>query len=38
VLKLRWYSLFKDYRNRVKNNNSAVFPSVSREEVLAKTK
>ena len=38
VLKLRWYSLFKDYRNRVKNTNPAVFPSVSREEVLAKTK
>jgi dolichol-phosphate mannosyltransferase len=38
VLKLRWYSLFKDYRNRVKNNNSSVFPSVNREEVLAKTK
>jgi dolichol-phosphate mannosyltransferase len=38
VLKLRWYSLFKDYRNRVKNTNSSVFPSVSREEVLAKTK
>jgi dolichol-phosphate mannosyltransferase len=36
VLKLRWYSLFKDYRNRVKN--SSVLPSVSREEVLAKTK
>jgi dolichol-phosphate mannosyltransferase len=38
VLKLRWYSLFKDYRNRVKNTNNSVFPSVSREEVLAKTK
>jgi dolichol-phosphate mannosyltransferase len=38
VLKLRWYSLFKDYRNRVKNNNSSVLPSISREEVLAKTK
>jgi dolichol-phosphate mannosyltransferase len=38
VLKLRWYSLFKDYRNRVKNANSGTFPSVSREEVLAKTK
>ena len=38
VLKLRWYSLFKDYRNLVKNNSSSVFPSVSREEVFAKTK
>jgi len=39
VLKLRWYSLFKDYRNRVKNNNgSPEFPSPSREEALAKTK
>jgi dolichol-phosphate mannosyltransferase len=37
VLKLRWYSLFKDYHNRVKNN-SIVFPSISREEVLAKPK
>lgn len=31
VLKLRWYSLFKDYRNRVKNN-SVVFPKISPEE------
>ena len=39
VLKLRWYSLFKDYHNRVKNNNdSSEFPSTSREEALAKTK
>lgn len=30
VLKLRWYSLFKDYRNRLKNQNM-VFPSVSRK-------
>ena len=37
VLKLRWYSLFKDYHNRVKNT-SAVFPSIKRDEVLAKTK
>lgn len=37
VLKLRWYSLFKDYRNRVKNNR-IIYPSVSRDEVLAKTK
>lgn len=28
VLKLRWYSLFKDYRNRVKNT-SMVFPKMS---------
>jgi len=39
VLKLRWYSLFKDYHNRVKNNNdSSEFPSPSREEALAKSK
>jgi dolichol-phosphate mannosyltransferase len=39
VLKLRWYSLFKDYHNRVKNTNlSAEFPSPSREEALAKSK
>ena len=37
VLKLRWYSLFKDYRNRVKNNSS-VLASVPNDEVLAKTK
>lgn len=30
VLKLRWYSLFKDYRNRLKNQNM-VYPSVSRK-------
>lgn len=30
VLKLRWYSLFKDYRNRLKNQNM-VFPSMSRK-------
>jgi len=38
VLKLRWYSLFKDYHSRVKNTSSAVFPALSKEEVLAKTK
>lgn len=38
VLKLRWYSLFKDYRNRVKQTKkTTVFPSISGEEVLAKT-
>ncbi len=30
VLKLRWYSLFKDYRNRLKNQHT-VFPSISRK-------
>jgi dolichol-phosphate mannosyltransferase len=35
VLKLRWHSLFKDYRNRVKNNPTNM-PSVPREEVFAK--
>jgi dolichol-phosphate mannosyltransferase len=38
VLKLRWYSLFKDYRNRVKKTNSSVLPSMSQDEVWAKTK
>lgn len=39
VLKLRWHSLFKDYHNRVKNtNNGSVFPSISKDEVLARTK
>lgn len=37
VLKLRWYSLFKDYRNRVKNANSAsVFPSMQRDDQKVK--
>ena len=38
VLKLRWYSLFKDYRNRVKKNGSSEFQPTSREEALAKSK
>ncbi len=39
VLKLRWYSLFKDYRNRVKNTNgTSEFPAETTEEALAKTK
>ncbi len=39
VLKLRWYSLFKDYRNRVKRSNgSSQYSSSSREEALAKSK
>lgn len=39
VLKLRWYSLFKDYRNRVKRSNgSSQYSSTSREEALAKSK
>lgn len=39
VLKLRWYSLFKDYHNRVKNNgNTSEFTPPPREEALAKTK
>jgi dolichol-phosphate mannosyltransferase len=39
VLKLRWYSLFKDYRNRVKKiNTTSEFSTQSREEALAKTK
>ena len=38
VLKLRWYSLFKDYHNRVKKNGSSEFHSSSRGEALAKSK
>jgi dolichol-phosphate mannosyltransferase len=39
VLKLRWYSLFKDYSNRVKKiGGTSEFSSQSREEALAKTK
>ncbi len=34
VLKLRWYSLFKDYRNRLKNPSAA--PALSRDELIAK--
>jgi dolichol-phosphate mannosyltransferase len=39
VLKLRWHSLFKDYRNRVKNNSGVVFStSMASDEALAKSK
>lgn len=37
VLKLRWYSLFKEYRKRV-TKTSAGFKAVQRDEMLAKTK
>lgn len=37
LLRLRWSSLFKDYRNKMKNT-SMVFPSLSRKESLIKTK
>ncbi len=37
VLKLRWYSLFKDYRNRVKNTNaSSTFPYMQRDDKKVK--
>jgi dolichol-phosphate mannosyltransferase len=40
VLKLRWQSLFKDYRNRVKNSGVSSYSAVgqSGEKVLAKSK
>jgi len=41
VLNLRWHSLFKDYRNRVKslpNDKSDSFNTHSQSEVLAKSK
>jgi len=39
VLKLRWHSMFKDYRKRVKNNFPVNdFASLQEEEILAKTK
>jgi dolichol-phosphate mannosyltransferase len=39
VLKLRWYSLFKDYRNRVKNNpDQSTSIADSGGKVFAKTK
>jgi dolichol-phosphate mannosyltransferase len=41
VLKLRWYSLFKDYRNRVKSisaEKADSFDHHSQSEVLAKSK
>lgn len=37
VLKLRWHSLFKDYRRRVKNS-STVMPALSEDDVLARSK
>lgn len=37
VLRLRWYSLFKDYRRRV-TNTTMVLPSLSRKEAIANTK
>ena len=33
VLKLRWYSLFKDYHNRVKNTGSTVFLVTRRKSI-----
>lgn len=37
VLKLRWYSLFKDYRNRVKNTNTtSTFPYMQRDDKKVK--
>ena len=39
VLKLRWQSLFKDYRNKVKNTGVTSYSAVGQsEQVLAKTK
>lgn len=38
VLKLRWYSLFKDYHNRVKNTSPTGFSAMGKDEVLAKSK
>ncbi len=38
VLKLRWYSLFKDYRNRVKRSNQSSQYSSSSREALMKSK
>ena len=35
VLKLRWHSLFKDYRNRVKNSSAPAFSTVSGEKAFA---
>ncbi|MBE7169854.1 MAG: polyprenol monophosphomannose synthase [Williamsia sp.] len=37
VLKLRWYSMFKDYHNRLKKPEIHLFPPVE-EEALVKTK
>ena len=38
VLKLRWHSLFKDYRKRVKNNSSSAYSKHTNDEVLLKSK
>ncbi len=35
VLKLRWYSLFKNYRKRVKNNESIKMSSIHKNEMVA---
>ena len=37
LLRLRWSSLFKNYRNKMKNS-TLVFPSLSRNESLVKSK
>ena len=37
VLKLRWHSIFKDYRNKVKNSNSSpMFSSISTDDQAVK--
>lgn len=38
VLKLRWNSMFKNYRKRVKKNDSLKTVSLNQKEVLAETK
>ncbi|HTE23005.1 polyprenol monophosphomannose synthase [Flavitalea sp.] len=38
VLKLRWHSLFKDYRKRVKKNANPAYTSRANDEVLMKSK
>lgn len=38
VLKLRWYSLFKNYRKRVKKEAASPVKPLPKNEVLAKTK
>ncbi|MHA4846223.1 polyprenol monophosphomannose synthase [Flavitalea antarctica] len=38
VLKLRWHSLFKDYRRRVKNTGNPAYSERTNDEVLMKSK
>jgi len=38
VLKLRWNSMFKNYRQKVKNDGSLEVDPVSKEKILSESK